>query len=538
MKSGKTNVVIAGGGVAALEAAIALRRLAGDLVDVELLSPDEHFTYRPLAVALPFDETEVVRFDLVALAGELGASVTRAALTGIDTWRRLAHTSVNRDIEYDVLLIACGVVPRPSIPGALTFRGAGDADLVRKVLDEIAREEARSLAFVVPWGPTWPLPAYELALLSSRHVAPGVELWLVTPEAEPLQLFGPAATSAIRDLLVTRGVGLRTGAYCTRFADGQLELRPGGPLDVERVIALPRLGGAPIDGVSQTLDGFIPVDDHGRVHGLADVYAAGDITSFPIKHGGLAAQQATAAAEMIAANAGADVEPRPFRPLLHGLLLTGSEPRFLRRELHGTAESEPVATREALWWPPAKIAGRHLGPFLAALVGEAEPHPDLPDGETVPVDVLVEPEMLDRLSLGRIPTSHESDEAALVDDVSSMAACLVAPEDTLGEIAERMLREEISAVLVSEYGQLLGILTTNDVLSASAARAHPSEARARQWMTAEPITLDASASRGEAAQLMRVHGVHHLPLLENGRPAAMLHLDVEAATAVPIGLGF
>ena len=63
------------------------------------------------------------------------------------------------------------------------------------------------------------------------------------------------------------------------------------------MIALPSLSGQRIDGVPQTRDGFVPVDRHGRVDGLPDVYAAGDITRFPVKQGGLAAQQADAAAE-------------------------------------------------------------------------------------------------------------------------------------------------------------------------------------------------------------------------------------------------
>ncbi|MGI8728981.1 MAG: hypothetical protein ACR2LK_03160 [Solirubrobacteraceae bacterium] len=58
--------------------------------------------------------------------------------------------------------------------------------------------------------------------------------------------------------------------------------------------------------------GFTPVDEHGRVQGLADVYAAGDGTTYPVKQGGLACQQADAIAELLAANAGADVNPHPF----------------------------------------------------------------------------------------------------------------------------------------------------------------------------------------------------------------------------------
>ncbi len=537
---GKTRVLIAGGGVAALEAAIALKEFATEFVQVELLSPEQYFSYRPLAVALPFEHGDPIRFELSELASEIGASVTHGALTGVDAWRHVAYTSTNREIEYDVLLVACGALPMPAIAGALTFRGPSDVDLVRQVLGEIARGEARSLAFVVPSGATWSLPAYELALLAGTHVEQGVELWVVTPELEPLQLFGRPASDAVRELLAARGVGLRTSVYVERFEDGQLELLPEGSLTVDRVVALPRLVGAPIDGVPQTRDGFIPVDAHGRVHGVADVYAAGDITSFPVKHGGLATQQALAAAEMIAANAGCDVDPKPFRPVVHGLLLTGRESRFLRRELGGKPEHEPVAEYEPLWWPPAKIVGRHIGPFLASFAGGAAHSLERPEQDAVSVEVSLGPDLLANLDVRRFPVELDDEDGEEGPaGVSAQEVFLVAPEDTLGEIAEHMLQQELSAVLVSEYGQLIGILTIHDLMSAFAARAHPSEARARQWMTAEPVTVDTTTAHSVAARLMRAYDIHHLPLVEHDRPVGMLHLDLDDADAsIPIGLGF
>src|SRR5262249_51230284 len=168
---------------------------------------------------------------------------------------------------------------------------------------------------------------------------------------------------------------LRTSTYATSFGDGRLELRPAETIDVDRVVALPRLQGAPIDGIPQTISGFVPVDAHGRVHGVDGVFATGDITSFTGQQGGMATRQADAAAEAIAAAVGAAVEPRRFRPVLRGLLLTGREPRFLRRELSIAPGQEPLATVDSLWWPPAKIVGRHLGPFLASFAGAdwAEP---------------------------------------------------------------------------------------------------------------------------------------------------------------------
>jgi CBS domain-containing protein len=243
---------------------------------------------------------------------------------------------------------------------------------------------------------------------------------------------------------------------------------------------------------------------------------------------------------MIAANAGCDVDPKPFRPVVHGLLLTGREARFLRRELGGQPEHEPVAAYEPLWWPPAKIVGRHIGPFLASHAGGSEHALESPEEDAVSVEVSLGPDVLANLDVRRFPVELDDvDEEEGPAGVSAQEVVLVAPEDTLGEIAEHMLQQELSAVLVSEYGQLIGILTIHDLMSAFAARAHPSEARARQWMTAEPITIDATTTHSAAARLMRAYDIHHLPLVEHDRPIGMLHLDLDEADAsIPIGLGF
>jgi hypothetical protein len=118
------------------------------------------------------------------------------------------------------------------------------------------------------------------------------------------------------------------------------------------------------------------------VDGLRGVYAAGDTTSFPIKQGGLAAQQADSAASAIAAAAGAPVDPQPFRPILRGALVTGHAPRFLRAQPDlGLGPDSSVAARSVLWWPPAKVAGRLLAPYLAAKAGYPTSGQELADVE-------------------------------------------------------------------------------------------------------------------------------------------------------------
>jgi sulfide:quinone oxidoreductase len=369
---GRHQVVVAGGGVAGLETVLALAELAPGLVDVELIAPEHHFWYRPLAVAEPFDAGRVLRFELGDLARETGAVFTPGQLVGVRAEERLAELVHGADVPYDSLVLAAGAVPEVAVPGALTFRGPADTERFRALLDEVEETGAGTIVFVDPAGTGWPLPLYELALMTAAELsarAPDVRLVLVTHESTPLELFGKTASAAVGELLRERGVELVTGLYASAWADGVLETVPNGPIEARWAVALPTLRGPELTGLPRATGGFVPTDRHGRVPGLDGVYAAGDLTTFPVKQGGLAAQQADAVAEAIAAAAGAGVEPRPFEPILRGLLLTGGAPAYLRAELGGGRGETSLAASEALWWPPGKIVGRYLAPFLARVAG-------------------------------------------------------------------------------------------------------------------------------------------------------------------------
>jgi CBS domain-containing protein len=346
----------------------------------------------------------------------------------------------------------------------------------------------------------------------------------------------------VRQLLEERGIALHTGSCPVELVDGELRLVPEGTITADRVVALPRLRGPRIDGLPQTVEGFLPVDAHGQVHGLADVFAAGDITNFPVKQGGIAAQQADAAAEMIAANAGADLTPQPFRPVLRGLLLTGRQPRYLRHEITGGGGDVSEASPEPLWWPPAKIVGRYLAPFLGSFAGVESP-PEAPAAPgTVSVEVELDAAQVHGLAAVRLEVAPdaEAEGGATVADVMSTDPLLVAPEDTLGEVAEKMRASDTGSALVSDYGRLIGILTSRDLLRAFAGRVHPSEARVREWMTAEPVTVSAATPIEAAVTLMTEYGFHHLPVVEDERPVGMLGLRQatrQARGRMGIGLG-
>jgi CBS domain-containing protein len=228
--------------------------------------------------------------------------------------------------------------------------------------------------------------------------------------------------------------------------------------------------------------------------------------------------------------------------VLRGLLLTGRRPRYLRHEITGGAGDVSVASPEPLWWPPAKIVGRYLAPFLGAFAGVESPPEAAAAPGAVPVEVEVDAAKIHGLAALRLEVARdaEGEGGATVADVMSTDPLVVAPEDTLGEVAERMRADDLGSALVADYGRLIGILTSRDLLRAFAARVHPSEARVREWMTAEPVTVSAATPIEAAVTLMTEYGFHHLPVIDDERPTGMLGLRQAARQGrgrIGIGLG-
>lgn len=374
------TVLIAGGGVAGVEALLALNDLAPSRVSIELLAPDPDFTYRPLSVAEPFGRASARRLPLSDLAAEHGARYRQDGLGAVDPSRRVVLTTAGMELGYDSLVLAMGARALVALPGALTFRGPADIDAFADLLEDLESGLVRRLVFAVPTGVGWPLPLYELALMTAAHLAAtdvtGVDITIVTPEREPLGVFGPAPSERVRALADEAGIRLLTSHAPSSVEREHLQLMGGTVVLADRVVALPKLDVPAIPGVPQGPHGFIPTDPLFRVDGLEDVYAAGDATWYPIKQGGLAAQQADVVATAIAAATGESVRATPFHPVLRGILVGGDQPLHMR----AGDGSEPAAGVDPLWWPPGKVAGRYLAPYLATRRGDL-PHPPLAEIE-------------------------------------------------------------------------------------------------------------------------------------------------------------
>jgi sulfide:quinone oxidoreductase len=371
----KLRVVVAGGGVAALETVLALAQLAPHHTDVRMIAPNSEFLYRPMTVREPFAYSAARRYTLAPILAEAGAELLAGELGRVDPGKQTVHTKGGQSIEYDALMLALGARAVPRYTHALTIDDRHLEETMHGLVQDVEGGYVRSLAFVSPGRMAWPLPLYELALMTAgRAYDMGEELsiTIVTPEDAPLAIFGSAASAAVGERLRRAKIETITSAYAEVPTSGQVAINPGGRrLEVDRVIALPELYGPSLRGIPLGNHGFIRVNVYGQVPDTGPIFAAGDVTEFAIKHGGIASQQADAAAESIAALAGAPVVPQPFHPVIRGMLLTDEEPLFLTARIAGGQGFGSEVTDAPAWSPSAKIAARYLAPALESYDREA-----------------------------------------------------------------------------------------------------------------------------------------------------------------------
>jgi sulfide:quinone oxidoreductase len=370
-RDGKQKVLIAGAGLGGIEAALALDDLAGDLVDVELCDTRSEFIFRPFVVGEPYGAVRSFRYELESLARRCGATFRHGTVATVDAERQRLILESGERLAYDYLVIATGSRMQWAVPGAVTFWGTNEGQ-VSEVFAALRGGRLRRLVLTMPPGYSWALPLYELALFAVTELEKAsngqTQVTVVTPEDMPLEVFGRRAAGQVDALLRERGVEVITAAHPMRFEQGRLRATPAREIDADAVISMPRFEGRPPDGIPHDGEGFVGIDEHGGVIGLERVYAIGDVTTFPVKQGALATQQADTVAEAVAAAAGAAIEPKPFDPVLRGVLFTGHQPRYLYGRPTGKhGETSSFSERPEGPLREGKLTARYLSPLVDRL---------------------------------------------------------------------------------------------------------------------------------------------------------------------------
>lgn len=379
-------VVICGGGTAGIEALLRLHRLAGDFVDVTLLCPERHLFYRPDAVLESFTLRPMRPYPIARIAADTGAHWVRDSLAWVDPINRTAHTGDGTVLAYDALLLAVGGRERAPVEHMEVFTDHSSTNMYRGILEDIEADRITHIAYVRPEEPSWPLPLYELALLTAqraREVKAQLDISFITREPQPMHAFGLDATRAVAQLMHDAGIALHTGAEVQMPGARHLILQPSGiHLYPDRTVTLPTITGPNIRGIpGEAIDRFLPIDEYCRVLNTdGRIFAAGDATDLPLKHGGIGAQQADTAAAGIAHLAGAVGETGPLRPVIRGELITGSTPLYLAAHLiHGQGFRTELYDHPH-WLPDEELVTAELAPYLRGLRADPSVEQHRPDG--------------------------------------------------------------------------------------------------------------------------------------------------------------
>lgn len=364
------RVLIAGGGFAALEAGLALRALAQDRISLSFVAPDPVLHYRPPASLEAFGAQPALAYSWPEITDDLHARHHLGRVEAVAPEGKFVRLASGMRLEYDALILCIGARALAGVAGARTFRDQRDLPAFETLLAELADGHLSRLVFAVPPGSSWPLPLYELALSSAagaQRAGVTAEISIVTPEAEPLALFGPWVSAGLRDVLDEHAVRFLPGRTPVAVRrDGSLELQADGSVPADAVVTVPQLCAHRISGVPASWWGFVPTDARGRVEGLHDVYAAGDMCAFPVKQGALATQQADRIAHTIASGLGLVLEEPDERTVLQARLVGSGTTLYLRSELDWRGRATMATLRHAEPGPLdcARVFGRYLLPYL------------------------------------------------------------------------------------------------------------------------------------------------------------------------------
>lgn len=371
MTEPRQKILIVGGGVAALEACLALRWDRSCDAEVTLLTASRNFTFRALSVLEPFGLSAAPQFAIAEVISDCVSEIVYDELSSIDVDAREATTASGSKLKFDVAIVATGGSPHSKLDSAIIVGAPGWMGRMSIVVAQVDAGLVARIVFVMPEGASWVLPLYELAMFTAdraRGRLRDIDVELIIPDANPLAEFGEQASARVVDLLIESGVRLARNCRVVEYVDDVLTTDDGRTVNTGFVVALPEIRGNRIDGLEHDREGFLPVDGYGLVSGTDCIYAAGDITDFRIKHGGIASQQANIAVQAIVEGHGGDADDRASKFKLEGMLLSPHEPTFMHSVVGEHDTSLDALQPESFERITGKIFSKHLTARLTKLM--------------------------------------------------------------------------------------------------------------------------------------------------------------------------
>ena len=364
------------------------RSSASPSLDIALLCREDRFEYRPLAVLEPFEGAPAWSMKLERFAADQDVRLVVDALAGVDPDRHVAITAYSGRLSYDALLVCVGARPVRALPGAITFRGGRDAAAVRAALDAVQPGEAATIAFAVPFGAFWTLPLYELAILAAARLqtrGTRAQVVITSPEGAPLEAFGTAASTAVAQLLDAHGIEFTSHARAVTADAGELELDDGRRIATAAVVTPPR-PRRPARRRNPPGQRRLHRRRRARARaGRRRRLRRGRRHHLPAQAGRPGHAAGRRGRRGHARRTRRTHRSAPVRAGPQGRPLHRPRARIPARDGWAGAGSEPRPY--SMWWPPSKIAGRHLAPYLATRAGAPRAPEVRPERDAIAVSI-------------------------------------------------------------------------------------------------------------------------------------------------------
>jgi sulfide:quinone oxidoreductase len=359
----KPQVLILGGGFAALETAFLLRMRMREEVDLTLVSDNDSFVFRPNSIYVPFGadpdsllvglHKPLARRDIAFHLGEVAE---------VDPDGRQVTLGDSTELGYDKLVIATGAATSADeVPGlaehAATIWTALTMFDVRerfeRVRDRALAGERQRVLFLVPPNNKCSGPLYEIVFmletwLRRAHARDHVDITWSTYEPSFIQVFGPRLHEVVTGEFSERGIDGHTEEIVSEVTAGQVRYADGSTREFDELIAFPPYTSAVRYPALPSDDrGFIATEPATRqVVGHPDVYAPGDAGDFPVKQAFLAFLQADTVAEHIGSQASGKPFAAPFDPVSMCVMEMFDKATFAQVPLEVTGDpTEPVRVR-------------------------------------------------------------------------------------------------------------------------------------------------------------------------------------------------
>jgi sulfide:quinone oxidoreductase len=361
--SAKPNILVLGGGFAALETAFLLRMRLHDDVDIRLVCDSDRFVFRPNSIYVPFGgNPESLYVPLAKPLGRRDVDLVVGEAQAVDPDRRLVALADGQRFAYDRLVIATGAGMRPDeVPGlaehAATIWTPESMLGVRRRFQDVrmraANGERRRVLFLVPPNNKCAGPLYEVVLmfetwLRRAGVRDAVDIVWSTYEDSYIQAFGPRLHEVVTGEYAERGIEGHTREVVTDVRRGTVHYADGSLREFDALIAFPPyVAAVRYDGLPADARGFLATEAGTRqVQGHPDIYAPGDAGDFPIKQAFLAFLQADTVAEHIAAEVAGRPFAQPFDPVSMCIMEMFDKATFAQVPVEATGDPQhPVRVR-------------------------------------------------------------------------------------------------------------------------------------------------------------------------------------------------